>query len=697
MKSAKLLVLPACLVILFFLVAFPVPVHADLTTGTLAEAMGTIIGATNWNPSASASDLNVYNIPHYAEVFCMGDPSYYQTAASIEAGSPYPYQVLQVARLAQIDGYSTVVSSATISSYTSTAPWVGSLPNNWNSGYFLIYERFMAYAWNNGYWSNAAAAASQIDNIVATVHPYGGAGPGTFIAYNTVSGYPTYYRYYDDTAETIEFLLQLQGGADSATCDNIWAFQNTYFWNGQYYGYNGQSGMETEVGPFALISGRYLQTAGTFSTYANRIVSDLNQKLVINGYSSPLWGHYSLNHVPGVDERRLENAAAAWAALQAYFPVMTSAMQNTLQTQMLGTGWKGFLSQSGDFYPAANQFGWRNDGVYSVGADGPGLMYLFFNGIVPQTGSLAVPLEDESYQDSSAWAPASMFRFNYAQHWIRIPVNRGTINFEFGTGVASYNFPQNGVYTVQFSSDWNTVQSATYYSSLDPQFKYVSGSAPPAQTGSVDVHATLNGSPESGVAISYSGPSSGTASTGSDGTYTVTNLDVGTYSFATTCNGIQQTNSSVIVSNGAITNVYFAFTSTPPGTGSIYVNAVDQSGNGLSATATLTGPSTDLSHAVPYTFTDLAYAAYSVTITFNGSSQNTAVTLSSSQTTGNIVDTFNTGSGGGGGGIMPLEEYIFIGGAAGGLGCVVLVAMHFKGPAQAMQVMKKKRHRTRRG
>jgi hypothetical protein len=69
--------------------------------------------------------------------------------------------------------------------------------------------------------------------------------------------------------------------------------------------------------------------------------------------------------------------------------------------------------------------------------------------------------------------PATHFRFDYESQTIRIPVWAGKINFTFGTETASYNFSDNGIYEVTFSSDWNNVTNANKISSLSEQIAYL--------------------------------------------------------------------------------------------------------------------------------------------------------------------------------------------------------------------------------
>jgi hypothetical protein len=119
------------------------------------------------------------------------------------------------------------------------------------------------------------------------------------------------------------------------------------------------------------------------------------------------------------------------------------------------------------------QFRWRSNGNYGDDATCAGAMILFLNGIVPDSGSLAIPVIDETYEDWCSMFPAGEFQFDYAANTIRIPVWKGKINFIFGADTASYTFPTDGVYEVHFSSDWNHVTSARKVSMLDNRFSYI--------------------------------------------------------------------------------------------------------------------------------------------------------------------------------------------------------------------------------
>jgi hypothetical protein len=515
LKQALLLALLAILLISSFSVSVPM-VHADLTSGTLADAMNAIITANNWDPASwfasQPSGGTVAYVPHYATVFSVGSPSYYETAAQDELSmGNWPVCILFMKQLAIDDGMPSAVSDTTLDSYLSSATMTGYLPITYLEEYCDESARFEAnaYDWAPSSLTSKWDKAGAINEINSIIVAGGSSNPRTYIAYSTSGGFDTYHRYYDDTATSIEWLEQM--GGPMSTCDMIWNFQQTFFWNGLYYGYNGQATMETEDGFFALLSGRYLVTEGLFNTYVNRLISDMNQKLLINGYNSPLWnpGFYTLDHVPGRGESRLQNTEGAWAAMQAYYLYMTPTMQAKFRS-MGSVGWKGLLDDSGDFYPASNEFAWglpANGGTPSLAATGAGLMIMFYNGIVPGTGSLAIPLTDETYEDTCSNNPATMFNFNYNARTIMIPVDAGQINFTFGSGTASYTFPQTGVYVVHFSDDWNTVTSASYSGPLDPQFKYVPiTNTPPPTTATLQVDAqTTQSDALNGVPVTLAG------------------------------------------------------------------------------------------------------------------------------------------------------------------------------------------------
>jgi len=134
---------------------------------------------------------------------------------------------------------------------------------------------------------------------------------------------------------------------------------------------------------------------------------------------------------------------------------------------MLNSGnssaWQGLIN--GPLYSNSRfrQFDTVDDvqGTYSDDASLVGAMTLFLDGIVPDTGYLAINASEERCQDNRTCFPISEWQFNYQNHNIRIPVMKGNLTFIFGSQNVSQDFTSNTVYNGQFTSDWNNITSTT--------------------------------------------------------------------------------------------------------------------------------------------------------------------------------------------------------------------------------------------
>jgi hypothetical protein len=152
---------------------------------------------------------------------------------------------------------------------------------------------------------------------------------------------------------------------------------------------------------------------------------------------------------------------------------MDDSMKSNFVSLLTGSpnAWQGLINCSNMY--GEGRFRWRENQNYTDDATCGGAMTLFLNGIVPDSGSLAIPVIDEFYQDWYSMFPASHFRFDYESQTIRVPVWAGKINFTFGTETASYVFSDNGIYEVHFSADWNNVTNADKIGSLSERFAYL--------------------------------------------------------------------------------------------------------------------------------------------------------------------------------------------------------------------------------
>jgi hypothetical protein len=229
------------------------------------------------------------------------------------------------------------------------------------------------------------------------------------------------------------------------------------------------------MGNFAQVIEEYQNYRGILPYFSN-LINDLEYTCLASGWNSPIWASTgAIKHSTGNLQVRLPETLAALIAIQMLYPDFNATIQNNFQS-MLQTGWQGLTNST--LY-SNNQFQFEADSsttispeAYSDDASLLGAMTLFLDGIVPQTGSLAMTASNERYEDYQTCFPISQWQFDYQNQSIRIPVLAGTLSFTFGSQPVSQQFPTNGVYEIQFSSDWNNIASVTRVADLTmPQLK----------------------------------------------------------------------------------------------------------------------------------------------------------------------------------------------------------------------------------
>ena len=296
-------------------------------------------------------------------------------------------------------------------------------------------------------------------------------------------------RYYDEDAETLGFFLQFAEDSNSTITNTALAnaaiawSETQNLWNGSLYIYKtSEPVVECESGNFAMVIAQYEQIMNGSTPFFNRVILDLENKLLINGFYSPLWGFSNqsawINGVwtnqtylnPGVIQHaaivnpqlRLGDTLGTITALQMLYPYFNTSMQNSFR-QELQTAWQGLTNS---LLYSNGAFLWMalppNEPLGSVNSDADlaGAMALFIDGITPGTGYLDIKASNERYDDYQSCFPTSEWQFNYTDHSIEIPASAGTLTFSFGSEPVTYNFLAAGVYKIQFSNDWNRAVSA---------------------------------------------------------------------------------------------------------------------------------------------------------------------------------------------------------------------------------------------
>jgi parallel beta-helix repeat protein len=431
---------------------------------TLADAINSC--TLNWTTDATTAK--------FAMVFNALPLSYYDTLIQQYASSNDWIDVLRVKRFSEIDGYgSPIIEQATYQALVNM-PMLEYLPLTSSirgSPYFGTYDRFVlnAYRYAEQYnltqkWNATAAYQELLATYEAASQPSIGYNPTNLTTFQWTP------RYYDEAAETLDSFVKLDGN-DAG----LWNYIQNNYWNGSIYGYNGPNQYECEVGFFAMIIGNYYVTMGGNITDFDRVYMDLYNNLLAQGWNSVGWGVPGvLRHAESNHQLRLESTLGAIQALQAY--VGTSDWEPALVDLLGGSdqAWSALIDSP--LY-SGGRFNGTSDSPFSDGATAEGMMTLFLEGIIPNTGSLAMPLNEEGYQDVRDLSPASLFNFDYANKTIRIPVNPGELELQFGTQVVSCVFPSAGIYQVDFGNDWNSIISVKYFGPLNSQFKHLNAQA----------------------------------------------------------------------------------------------------------------------------------------------------------------------------------------------------------------------------
>lgn len=431
---------------------------------TLAETINNILD----NVSVTDSVWNTV----YGQVFCRQNASVFNTAITKAASSESYADVIFIARLAELNNYTSPTITSCLTDALQNMPMCGSLPITYESPTsFLLYDRYMVNAYryaqtlNVSGW-NIEAAYSDFANTYRGLPQQSVAGEMLYLNPVDKTAVSFSSRYYDEHAETLEMFLQfyLNGVNDSmAYADDAWINTQAH-WNGEIYGYtNKDAGVECEMGNFAQIAAMYRNSRGDIP-YFDRVVADLEDKLLISGFDSPGWGKVGVvKHSESNVQFRLYETMGSLIALQMIYPDFTEGNRINFQN-MLQTAWRGLMDSR---LVCNNTFSFMDadymgtPGSYTQEANFLGAMTLFLYGVVPQNGSLAIDASNEKYQDYLTCFPTQKWQFNYADHSIRIPVYKGNLTFIYGTQNATADFPEDGVYNVQFSSDWNSVTQTT--------------------------------------------------------------------------------------------------------------------------------------------------------------------------------------------------------------------------------------------
>ena len=292
-------------------------------------------------------------------------------------------------------------------------------------------------------------------------------------------------RYYDECGETIDCFLDFYSlGITTALNDSLatWLWVNNNLWSGTNYNYAlNWAGYECEAGGFLQIALKLWHVDSSLPD-TQHLLGDIENRFLQEQWLSPQWttniggaSSYVVVHMAsGNSQLRLENTVMAWAAILGSYGELNSTYQSDVQSMLTGTtpAWLELLQSplcdsNFPYFSEHSDSGASNDAT-ATGAD-----LLFMLGIVPQTAVLAVPIEENSYEYIYNILDPELFNINLTTNVVTVSLaTAGTLSFQFNQTVTG-SFSTSGIYTVQFSSDWNTILSITFVSTLPSNRQYM--------------------------------------------------------------------------------------------------------------------------------------------------------------------------------------------------------------------------------
>ncbi len=307
-------------------------------------------------------------------------------------------------------------------------------------------------------------------------------------------------RYYDECGETIDCFLDFYNlGITTALNDSLatWLWANNNLWSGTHYNYAlNWAGYECEAGGFLQIALK-LWHADPSSPDTQNLLVDIENRFLQEQFFSPQWLDGVVVHMATDNlQLRLENTVMAWAAILGVYGELNSTYQTDVQDMLTGASpaWLELLQ-------SPLWTGGLNNDATATGAD-----LVFMLGIVPQTAVLAVPVEENSYEYVYNILDPELFNINLNTNVVTVSLAApGTLNFQFNQKVTE-SFSKPGIYTVRFSSDWNTVLSTAFVSALPLNRQYVYTTFSNYIAASAGADGVI--SPAGNVSVDYGGSQS---------------------------------------------------------------------------------------------------------------------------------------------------------------------------------------------
>lgn len=457
---------------------------------TLATTISDCLDAVTWsNPNHNAvtiyfgSLLGKYTRSTYATELDyqndLGTMAAYLTAAELHNGC-------------YSRGFECIALATEVKRTLAGVTMLGHLPHNYSTGgknYFHVdrngYGTMFRYARDFNYaitkWDSSFAWQEyEVGCLAGGNHGIQAYNPSTG---DKIDGDNTFYG---ENGQSLKFLLELYeldktNNADALTYarNTLWTYLNNIHYSEGHYDYRpDQTGYHCQGAVFPILIG----TLRALSDYSldnwDRMLLDVKTRFLTDEWDAPQWTYgttkyyATVTHHDNTETRRLDTTLDAWIMLHAFYQVLDSVSQTHMRNLLDGStkAWEYLLSNSGLYDAGTKQFKVDSGSSVSDYATAWGITCLFFMGIIPETGSLYVPLGEFSQN----WIGLNRyFLFDYTNGKIRIPVTAGSLKFIYGSDSVTADFPEDAVYEITFSSDWNLISKIVKISNLDPNLHYV--------------------------------------------------------------------------------------------------------------------------------------------------------------------------------------------------------------------------------
>jgi len=418
-------------------------------------------------------------------IFHKLDAAAIDSLASSFASAGLWSDVSKVKRLAELNNYRSDQLDSITLQMLDNMDKIGALPANYTydtSKYFIVDERcdlwLPKWAKEMGYRTDKWDAAAIFQDVKKCYdvynRPFLYVNPEQNIVMPDSDDLVSLYLM---AAQTLDCFVKLKAQGISGSIEyavKAWDWVNQNLWQTDHYKDRTTANVLSGALNFHLIVLRL--NAETKIGNFERILTDIDTKLLADRWNSPLWNNYAIvMSYPDDRTPSLVYSLSAFIMLHTIYPLLTTDMKTAFASMLSAStrAWEGLINYSGLYDAETGKFKLTPPHSVTDSATALGCILLLLQGIIPDTGCLAIPLIEDYNYDSLLMLMPKLLNLNISERKLTIPVFSGAIGFQFGEKLVSYEFASDGVWRVTFSSDWNRIVTVERIGNLPVDVKYV--------------------------------------------------------------------------------------------------------------------------------------------------------------------------------------------------------------------------------